>query len=325
MEAALEFESLTLFLAVARHGSFTRASIDLNIAQSTISRRVQQLEECLGTRLLYRHGRGVALTEAGDRLAGVARQIFEQLDVVREELAGDANFIQGGVTLGLPPSLGASISVSLAKRFGSKFPKAHLRVVEAFSGSLLEMLEAGKLDVAVLYDARLSATLLVAPLFREDLYLIEGGRTGNGAAVDLATLGSGPFVLSHSSNGLRRVLDDAAAGAQVRMQISFELDSLTALKRAAEAGPERCVLPFGAVETEVREGKLSARPFAGDGLSALLVSATPLHRSVRRITQELNSLLVEQIGSSLAQGTLTGKLLQRPSSTTRAVPGPSSL
>ena len=309
-ENSLDFVTLRLFLAVAKHGSFTRAAIQLGVTQSTISKRVQQLEQQLGNRLLYRHGRGVGLTDAGERLVKVARAVFAQLDEVRDELAEGAHDLRGWVTLGLPPSLGASISVPLARRFRSAFPNAGLRVIESFSGSLLELLEAGKMDIAVLYDARLSATLLVNPLFRENLYLVENGRSKAGDEAEIAELADGPFVLSHSSNGLRRILEDAATVAGIEIRVPLELDSLTALKQVAETGPERCVLPFGAVNREVRDGKLRARRFAGDGLSALLVSATPLHRPIRRLTLELQTLLIEQVRDSIAEGVLTGKLLR---------------
>lgn len=306
----MNFEALRLFLGVADHGSFTRAAIKAGVTQSTISKRIQQLEEELGSRLLYRHGRGVGLTEAGERLVAVARSVFEQLDEVRGRLNEDLQAFRGWATLGLPPSLGASISVPLARRFRAKFPNANLRVVEALSGSLLELVEAGKIDVAILYDARRSATLLVNPLFRETLYLIErGDDAGPTGPADLAELGRGPFALSHASNGLRRVLDEAATAAGIAIDVPLELDSLTALKAFAEAGPERSVLPYSAVYREVAEGKLRARPFAGDGLSALLVSATPLHRPIRPITRQLLALLTEQLAASLAEGRLTGQLL----------------
>ena len=113
-------------------------------------------------------------------------------------------------------------------------------------------------------------------------------------------------MLSHSSNGLRRVIEGAAALSNVTVDVSAELDSLTALKRMVEIGPERCVLPFGAVYREVGEGKLRARPFSGRGLNASLVCATPLHRSVRRLTKELQAMLIEQVDRSLTDGTLTG-------------------
>ena len=304
----LDLETLSLFLGVADHGSFTRAAIRLGITQPTISKRIQLLEEEVGVSLLYRHGRGVSLTDAGNRLVDVARAILLQLDEVKIELSNDMRQLRGSVTLGLPPSFGSSLSVPLARAFQQRFPDARLRIIEAFSGSLLELLEAGKVDLGVLYDARRSPTLLVTPLLQEDLYLIETAQApGSDGPAELSELTAGPFVLSNSSNGLRRVVDAAAALANLRIDVALEVDSLTALKRLVEMGPERCVLPYGAVHREVSEGKLRARPFAGRGLSALLVSAMPLHRPVPRLAKELHELLVEQVQACIESGMISGK------------------
>lgn len=305
-----DFETLQLFLAVTEHGSFTRAAIKLNLTQPTISRRVQLLEDQLGSPLLYRHGRGVSLTEAGVRLRDVARSVMLQLDTVRAEISSEDQHLRGWVTLGLPPSLGTSLSVPLARRFQERFPHAKLRIVEAFSGTLLEFLEAGKVDLGVLYDARLSPTMLVSPLLQEDLFLIESVNLPDSEKpADVQELQIGPFVLTSSSNGLRRVVNAAAALANVQIDVAFEIDALTALKRIVEIGPERCVLPYAAVYREVQEGKLRARRFLDRGLSALLVSAMPLHRAVPRLTKELQELLVEQVDCCIADGMISARRL----------------
>ena len=233
----MDFDSLALFLAVAEHGSFTRAAIQRGMTQPTISKRIQLLEVELGAALFYRHGRGVRPTDAGLRLAEVARSLFAQLSAVKEELADAGQQLRGSVTLGLPPSLGASLSVPLAWRFQQQFPLAKLRIIQAFSGSLLELLDVGKMDLAVLYDARLSPTMLVTPLLRETLYLIERvGDVGQDKPANIAELGRGPFVLSNSSNGLRRVIDAAASLANLQIDVSVEIDSLIVLKRMVALG-----------------------------------------------------------------------------------------
>jgi LysR family nitrogen assimilation transcriptional regulator len=306
----LDFEELKIFLAVAELGSFTKASIRLGSTQSGISRRVQRLEEELETRLLYRNGRGVTLTDAGVRVKTMAEAVFQLIDETREELGAAGNRLRGSVTLGLPPSLGASLSMPLARQFRETHPEARLRIVEAFSGTLLEWLEAAQVDVAVLYDARRSPTILTTPLLVESLYLIEAAARDPGEefATD-SDLAEGSFALSTSANGLRRVIDAAAARAGIEMDITVEMDSLAALKQVVEVGPERCILPLGAVYREVREGLLQARQFRGDHLKALLVTATPLHRPVTRLMAATMQMLLEQMRQGLSDGLIAGELL----------------
>lgn len=308
----MDLEELKIFLTVAELGSFTRASIRLGATQSGISRRVQRLEEELEVRLLYRNGRGVSLTDAGVRVKAMTESVFQLINETREELSATGANLRGIITLGLPPSLGASLSMPLARRFQETYPEAQLRIVEAFSGTLLEWLEAAQVDLAVLYDARRSPTILTTPLLVETLYLI--GRPGHsekrGFALE-SELAEGPFAMSTSANGLRRVVDAAAARAGVTMKITVEMDSLAALKQVVEVGPERCILPMGAVYREVQAGLLQARQFEGDNLKALLVTATPLHRPVTRLMDATNKLLFEQLQVGAALGMVVGELLPR--------------
>src|ERR1700742_2558564 len=72
-----ELTALTMFVAVADHGNFSKAAAVLGVSNSTVSQTIRALEERLGVRLLNRTTRSVALTEAGDRLL---RQIPPALD-----------------------------------------------------------------------------------------------------------------------------------------------------------------------------------------------------------------------------------------------------
>jgi LysR family nitrogen assimilation transcriptional regulator len=303
----MELEALRLFLVVAEQESFTRAAIKLGITQPALSRHVQRLEQEFDTLLLYRHGRGVRLTEAGQKLRVSAEGIFQTLKDTKEELSADNSKFRGTVTLGLPPSIGATVSVHLARRFQEAYPEAQLRIVVGFSGTLLEWLEAGRIDVGVLYDARRSRTLLVTPLLREDLYLIESPAKPCAAThAEVSELAEGFFVVPGPPNGMRRVVDNALARANLKMQITAEIDCVHALRELAEAGPERCILPFGAVHHQVNEGRLRARRFRDPDMQALLVLATPLHRPVSKLASAVLRLVVEEVKRCLDEGVLTG-------------------
>jgi LysR family glycine cleavage system transcriptional activator len=76
---ALPLPALQAFEAAARHGSFTRAATELGLTQAAVSYHVKRLEERLGTPLFVRRGRGLRLTEAGERLAGDAVEAFGRL------------------------------------------------------------------------------------------------------------------------------------------------------------------------------------------------------------------------------------------------------
>lgn len=290
---------------VAEHESFTRAATKLGMRQSTLSRQIQRLERELNTPLFYRNGRGVLLTAAGEKLQRVGKEILQSLTMVTEELLADRTSYRGVVTLGLPPSLGGSISAGLIRRFQQDYPEARLRIVVAFSGMLLEWLEAGRVDVGVLYDVHRSRTLLVTPLLQEHLHLIGPPGAGGGDA-EIIELAVGPYVIPSSANGMRRIVDGVAMRAKIQMHITAEIDSLDAMKEMVESGPERCILPLGAVHREVKAGLLSSRRFRDPQMQALLVLATPLHRPVSRLAAAILQLVEKEVERCVEANTLSG-------------------
>ena len=303
----MELAAFRLFLAVVEHASFTRAATMSGMTQSALSRQVQRLERELDTRLFYRDGRGVKLTEAGEKLVVVARKIFESIEGLKDQLHEDNSRFRGTVTLGLPPSFGATISASLVRRFRAEYPEAHLRVVVAFSGALSEWLEAGRIDAATLYDVHRSATLLVTPLLREWLYLVSSPSTSaKSNTANLSELGNGSYVIPCSENGMRKIIDAAAARLNIQMKVAAEVDSLDATKEIVESGTERCILPLGAVHREVKAGRLLARRFESPKLEALLVLATPLHKPVSRLSARVLSLVEMEVGRCVTEGILSG-------------------
>ena len=160
----MELSELRYFLEIAASGSLTRAAARLSISQPTLSRQMNRLEAEMGTNLFYRHGRGVALTDAGQRLMDVTGPALQQLDAVKGELQSLRLDEVGEVTLGTPPSIAATVGADLTTAFAATHPMAHLRMRESFSGVLLEWIETGRLDIAVLYDARRGTNILATPL-----------------------------------------------------------------------------------------------------------------------------------------------------------------
>jgi DNA-binding transcriptional LysR family regulator len=76
----MELKQLRHFLAVSELGSFSTAAVFLSVAQPVLSRQVRCLEEELGIEVLYRNGRGIVLTEAGEILHTYAKQIVDMAD-----------------------------------------------------------------------------------------------------------------------------------------------------------------------------------------------------------------------------------------------------
>ncbi len=306
----MELRELRYFVAVAEMQSFSRASSRLGVAQPTLSRQIRGMETELRTPLFYRDGRGVRLTDAGRRLRDSIVPLIRQLDDVCEEIAETGGHPRGEVRIGVPPSVGGTIAAGLVQRFLAEAPDARIRLREGFSGTLLEWVEAGSIDVGILYDARRQPNMLVTPVLVEDLFVI--GPAGENAPNDdtptpLAALDGEKLMLPGKGNGLRRVVDAAIERAGIAIDVAAEVDSTAVLKQLVEKRLTRTILPFGAVHREVFEGRLVAARLVEPEVRAKLVMVTALNRPITRATRLLMDIVRQEFGRCVAEGALRGQ------------------
>lgn len=305
-EAGLDITTLQYFLAVAKTGSFSRASVVLGMAQPSLSRQIRKLELELQSELFYRHGRGVTLTDAGEHLRATAETVMSLLGQVERDLVGAGSMPRRAVTLGVPPSIGATLCAPVALAYAKVAPGSRLRIREGFSSTLSDWIEEGTLDVAVMYDTARDRNLNAAPLLLEDLFLVQNISLAVDADVKLDELRNLPIVAPAPENGLRRVVDRAAALGGFSLNVVMEVDSVPALRQLAGAGVGAAILPFGAVHREVRMGRLSARKIACNDMRALLVAATPLNRPISSSARSLLRIIHSEALNFVSKGVLRG-------------------
>jgi DNA-binding transcriptional LysR family regulator len=125
----------------------------LSVAQPVLSRQIRSLEEELGIELLYRNGRGIVVTEAGELIVERARADPRRGQPDHRMSIPMRSSPSGKLIIGLPPTASAILSVPLIERFREAYPRVKLKVQEGYSGHVLEWLSTGRIDVAVLYDA----------------------------------------------------------------------------------------------------------------------------------------------------------------------------
>lgn len=261
----MDLKQLAYFVRVAELGSFTRASIALDIAQPALSRQIRLLEVELRQSLLTRNGRGALPTEAGTLLLKHGRGILHQVEVAREELGTVRGALAGRVSIGLPPSLSRLITVPLTRAFRQHLPQAHLTLTEGFSVLMHEGLRVGNLDMAVLYNAEHSPEVEMTSLHMEELVLISKMRKpagtrktghkkgGNPAAttglpprrqtISLAAVADLPLILPSRPNAFRILIEGEMSVLGRKPQITLEVDGLNAILSLVREGMGHAVLP----------------------------------------------------------------------------------
>ncbi len=167
----MNLEHVRTFLEVAATGSFGRAAEHLNVTQSTVSTRVQTLEESLD-RVLFMRGRsGAALTAAGQQFQHYAETMYRSWQQARREVALPAGF--GGIlSIGVQVSLWERLILAWIPWLREQAPDIAVRVETDYSDSLMRRLSDGLLDVGIMYVPRTSAGLTVEKLLEEKLVLV---------------------------------------------------------------------------------------------------------------------------------------------------------
>ncbi|MBQ0050382.1 MAG: LysR family transcriptional regulator [Bacteroidales bacterium] len=142
----MELRQLRYFVAVAEMGSFSEASRRCNLTQSAISQQIKTLEEEFGTQLFHRTSHRVLLSESGEMLLPLARQLMNDANLCMERMADLNGLLTGELTIGLTNSLESLLRGPIV-RFMSLYPKVRLKVVYESIPDLLRELRAGKLDM----------------------------------------------------------------------------------------------------------------------------------------------------------------------------------
>jgi len=292
----MDLKQIEYFIRVAELGSFTRASIVLDVAQSALSRHVRLLETELRRSLLIRNGRGVTPTEAGKILLEHGRGVLHQIDRLREELARERGGLVGKVALGLPPSLSKVLAVPLMRAFREALPDAVISIGEGLSLGMQEDLVNGRLDVALLYDAAPSPDIELKPIISQALYLVQSRRHAPTVGpISLRELALVPLIIPSRPNVIRMHLETELANLGLRPRIAMEVDAISAILDLIAEGAGNGILPTSTIHAFGRAESFNLRPIVNPRLLTRLSSAVSAHRPATQVQRNLLKLVEEKV------------------------------
>ncbi len=254
-------EHLSVFLDVARAGSFSGAARRRNVTPSAIVRQIDTLEADLGTPLFVRSTRALALTEAGQLALERAQPILDELVDLRAEVLGLKDAVAGTLRLACFPTFGKRYVIPVMHRLMTEYPdlRVELDLTERLADPVVERLDAviriGHLQDSTLISSKIASDrrLMVAAsayLARDGMPLREeiAGR-------HLLDKLHGPDLM-----GWRHVIGcpttDLPASATI-----FRCDDFEALRQAALRGMGITILPEWVIGQDVRLGRLTCLPF----------------------------------------------------------------
>jgi LysR family carnitine catabolism transcriptional activator len=223
---------LEVFRRVALTGSFSQAAADLRLSQPVVSRTIGDIERHLGTRLLERTTRSVALTAAGREFLAVTESV---LDTYRRGLRRFAAYQAGEyghVTIAALPSVAAVLLPPVVAGFLASHPGITLHLLDGTTREVLEHLRSGAADLAVTDQSPASAGLDVHPLAEDRVLAVlpAGHRYSSRPELTWADLATERFIAFSPDSSVRRLTDLGFAQAGV------EPETLVETRAVATAG-----------------------------------------------------------------------------------------
>ncbi len=294
--AGMNLHRIEAFLAVAEARSISRAAVQMEVAQSVVSRHIAALEAQLGCRLFERTGRGVALTQAAERLAPRLRAALDEMQRAAAEAADIGDEPSGVVRLGVVPSAARPLVGMLHQRISARHPRIRLQFVEGFSNPLEEQMAAGQIDLAVVnrfgrVARRGDETLCVI----DSLVIGAPGAFKPGEEISFRQLAERPLVLAARPNALRIALDLPSKKAGVQLQVAVESDSMLIMKDLVVQAGLCTVLPRQALHEELAMGLLSAarlvNPTVPRALSLIASVRRPGSAATRAVAREIREIV----------------------------------
>lgn len=280
-------QHLEYFCKVAEFGSFSRAAVVLGINQSALSRHIRNLEADLGIPLFYRNGRGAILTDHGKRLLERAVRVLDEIALAKQEALNARGDAVESVVIGLPPTVARILVQPLAAHLKCAFPKIRLRFAEGFSGHLLEWLDSGRVDIAVMYAGWAAGRLHAEHLITERLCLVASNQARKlkprTPTSDLARL---PLILPSAPHGMRRLVDMVAVDMKIPLDVVIEADSFGSILALVKANFGYSLLPTTAIQDEIARRDFQASLLVEPEVTRTLILATPNNRpTVEGLTQ----------------------------------------
>jgi DNA-binding transcriptional LysR family regulator len=236
---------LKVFLAVVKHGSFSRAADEVAISQSAASLAIAQLESELGVKLFDRTTRQVRMTAVGERLAATASRLLAELDDSLKELSDIGKQRRGRVVMACVPSVARGLMPKCVEYCAERWPEVSFAIEDIAAKDVVARVVRGDMEFGVLGGEIETPELHVEPLMRDPFLLVcrrDDALTKPGE-VPWSRLSERRLVMLNNTSGSRRQIIDTLSRNGARPEIFLELAQPSSVLAMVEANLGVAVVP----------------------------------------------------------------------------------
>lgn len=262
----LEDHKLRVFCTVAETKSFSKASEIIHLTQPAVSLQIQALEETYETKLFDRSSSAVTLTPAGEILYRYAKEILTLYAQADKDIGEITSLVKGSISIGASTTIGNYLLPTVISEFKQKNPKIKIHLQVGNTKRIVEMLNAGNIDLGLVEGEATKYKILSEKLLSDELTLIVPAEHPWAKKKDISVLDiiKEPFIFREEGSGTRQVIEKhlSKRGITVQsMNITTILGSTEAIKEAVENGIGIAIVSKWAVRREYKFGSLKTVKF----------------------------------------------------------------
>lgn len=249
-----DLTDLRVFIAVAEEGSVSHGAERCHLAPSTASLRIKGLEEAIGTALLQRQARGVALTQAGRVMLEHARRCVAQLAQMHADLRPYAQGLAGHLTFfANNNAISTHLPEDLARYFAAH-PTVRITLKERLSADIVAAVADGQADIGVVAMDTPHPALDYRPYRVDQLVLLAPPDSALATRRDIAFVEclEQPFICLQQGAALHTFLMSHAAALGARLDVRVQVSGYRAIARLVSSGAGIGVVPRTALDAADR-------------------------------------------------------------------------
>lgn len=225
------------FIAISEHHVFHKAAGQLNISQTALTRRLQNLESYLGTKLVERTTRDVSLTTVGENFLPQARRLLSELSDAISEIRDAGRSQRGDVCIACVPTMGVQFLPRVIQLYSQRHPGNRIKVLDHSSAGVSRAVLSREAEFGITIAEQLSAELASHPLIADTFVLIcrEDHVLAKRRRVTWAELAGHRLIFPGVGSSNRPILDHALSDLICNVHSFYEVQrSATAVGLVAQ-------------------------------------------------------------------------------------------
>ena len=296
---SVSIKQLKAFVAVVEENSFSLAAERLNATQSGMSMLVQNLELSIGKKLINRIPGKMVLTESGKNFYKYALEILSLMDKALINAKTDNKDLSGTFNCGLMPTFTRSALPTTLSKFLKEYPKVDVKVTEAYSGVLEDMVRTNKLEFAIVPSVKNPTGLNIEFVSSDLNFLVtkKNSEFEHLMPIKLSKLDKIKIILPGVENSRRISLDEYFATHNIKIDKTLEMDGMIGTLEMVASSDWCAILPAVLCDLDILGNLRTLSPLTSPTLTTEYVLITSASKELSSAAKLFSEKICDEIKS----------------------------